>query len=595
MSAEKPIVWTIAGSDSGSGAGIQADLATMADLGCHGCSVITCVTAQNSVAVNGVEPVSEAILLAQLDTLLADLPPKAIKIGLLANQRQINLVADWLATHIAPLKTGDGLPISIILDPVMVASCGDALTGESAVQASAQTKTKLKTKPKTKLKTKPKHLAGLDFSPFAKLLTLMTPNASEFGKLVGKETASSDEMLGQASALSKRLACNLLITGGDKGSLWRSDRAEDLLICNAVAHTSPLHQHTSFRLSGERVDNPNHHGSGCTLSSAIASFLAQGLVLHDAILLAKTYVVQGIASAKALGAGAGPLARTGWPSGLVSLPRITELTGGTQLSSSDSASDCSLLGSSLSSSAANFSRYSFPRLSFLRLKRPIGVYPVVDNLNTLEQVLAAGATTAQLRIKLEDDGQAGRKGEESKQGKGKQEEGQGAAALEAQIQAAIALGRKYDAQVFINDHWQLALKHGAFGIHLGQEDLFEADLNRIAEAGIALGVSSHGVFELALASQLNPSYLALGHIFPTPTKSMPSNPQGLSMLARMVALWKPDCPRVAIGGIDASRLERVKATNVEAVAVVRAVTQADSPGEAYKQLARTWEKAYVTQ
>ncbi|QYJ96047.1 bifunctional hydroxymethylpyrimidine kinase/phosphomethylpyrimidine kinase [Shewanella alkalitolerans] len=583
MSAKKPIVWTIAGSDSGGGAGIQADLATMADLDCHGCSVITCVTAQNSVAVNGVEPVSKGILLAQLDTLLADLPPRAIKIGLLANQRQINLVADWLATHMAPLKTDDGQPIPIILDPVMVASCGDALTGESAVQASAQPKTKLK----TELKTEPKHLAGLDFSPFAKLLTLVTPNASEFGKLVGEEAKTNNEMLAQASALSRRLACNLLITGGDKGALWHSDKAEDLFICNAVAHTSPLHQHTSFRLSGERVDNPNHHGSGCTLSSAIASFLAQGLVLHDAILLAKTYVGQGIVSAKALGAGAGPLARCGWPSGLVLLPRITEVAGITSFSSSDRASD--------GPSTLSFPRPSFPGLSFPRLKRPIGVYPVVDNVNTLEQVLAAGASTAQLRIKLEDDGQRGRKGEDSKQRKCKQEESQGAAVLDAQIQAAIALGRKYDAQVFINDHWQLALKHGAFGIHLGQEDLFEADLDRIAEAGIALGVSSHGVFELALASQLNPSYLALGHIFPTPTKSMPSNPQGLSMLARMVALWTPDCPRVAIGGIDASRLEQVKATNVEAVAVVRAITQADSPGEAYKQLARMWEKAYVPQ
>ncbi|QYJ92177.1 bifunctional hydroxymethylpyrimidine kinase/phosphomethylpyrimidine kinase [Shewanella spartinae] len=567
MSAKKPIVWTIAGSDSGGGAGIQADLATMADLDCHGCSVITCVTAQNSVAVNGVEPVSEAILLAQLDTLLADLPPEAIKIGLLANQRQINLVADWLATHIAPLKTDDGQPIPIILDPVMVASCGDAFTGEPAVQASAH--------PKTELKTEPKHLTGLDFTAFAKQLTLMTPNASEFGKLVGSEARSSDEMLSQASALSTRLACNLLITGGDKGALWHSNKAEDLFICNAVAHTSPQHQHTSFRLNGERVDNPNHHGSGCTLSSAIASFLAQGLVLHDAVLLAKTYVAQGIASAKALGAGAGPLARCGWPSGLVSLPRITKLAGTTWLSSSDRASD------------------SPSTLSFPRLKHPIGVYPVVDNLNTLEQVLAAGASTAQLRIKLEDDGQAASNQEESKQEESKQEEGQGAAALEAQIQAAIALGRNYDAQVFINDHWQLALKHGAFGIHLGQEDLFEVDLERIAEAGIALGVSSHGVFELALACQLNPSYLALGHIFPTPTKSMPSNPQGLSTLARMVALWTPDCPRVAIGGIDASRLEGVKATGVEAVAVVRAVTQADSPGEAYTQLAKTWEKAYV--
>ncbi|MCG9756885.1 bifunctional hydroxymethylpyrimidine kinase/phosphomethylpyrimidine kinase [Shewanella insulae] len=559
MSADKPIVWTIAGSDSGGGAGIQADLATMADLGCHGCSVITCVTAQNSVAVNGVEPVSEAILLAQLDTLLADLPPKAIKIGLLANQRQINLVADWLATHIAPRKLDDDQPIPIILDPVMVASCGDTLT-KASLQGEVH----------------PKHLAGMDFIPFAKLLTLITPNASEFGKLVGVEATSSDEMLGQASVLSRRLDCNLLITGGDKGSLWHRDKAEDLFICDAVAYTSPLHQHTSFRLSCERVDNPNHHGSGCTLSSAIASFLAQGLVLHDAILLAKSYVAQGIASAKALGAGAGPLARTGWPSGLISLPHITEPAKATHFRTSYCASDGS-------------STLSFPRLNFPRLERPIGIYPVVDNLTTLEQILAAGATTAQLRVKLEDDGQAASKQEDSKN-----EENTGAAELEEQIQGAIALGRKYDAQVFINDHWQLALKHGAFGIHLGQEDLFEADLDRIAEAGIALGVSSHGVFELALASQLKPSYLALGHIFPTPTKSMPSNPQGLCTLARMVALWAPDCPRVAIGGIDASRLEQVKATGVEAAAVVRAVTQADSPGQAYRELSKMWEKAYVS-
>ena len=447
MSADKPIVWTIAGSDSGGGAGIQADLATMTDLGCHACSVIASVTAQNSVAVNGVEPVSESILLAQLDTLLADLPPRAIKIGLLANQRQIHLVADWLLTHIKPLRTKEGQPIPVILDPVMVASCGDALAsqGKSA-----------------KPTTQPKQ-GALDFTPFKGVLSLITPNLSEFGRLLGEETTSRDEILTQAKRLSNQLACHLLITGGDKGALWQSEWAEDLFVCNEVAHTSAIHQHRGFCLSSERVDNPNHHGSGCTLSSAIASFLAQGLVLHDAILMAKAYVSQGIRFASAVGAGAGPLARCGWPAGLTSLPLIVD---------------------------AQMSATSQQPLNFPKLQRPIGVYPVVDRLETLEQVLAAGASTAQLRIKLADDGLVDIKPV------GAPDE----SALEALIKEAIALGRAYDAQVFINDHWQLALKHGAFGIHLGQEDLCSADLEAIAKAGIALGISSHGVFELALAS-----------------------------------------------------------------------------------------------
>ncbi|MCG9746610.1 thiamine phosphate synthase [Shewanella sp. Isolate8] len=558
MSADKPIVWTIAGSDSGGGAGIQADLATMTDLGCHACSVIASVTAQNSVAVNGVEPVSESILLAQLDTLLADLPPRAIKIGLLANQRQIHLVADWLLNHIKPLRTKEGQPIPVILDPVMVASCGDALAAQVKTQGeegeSSTQPMQSQSKQGLQMQVQPKQ-GGLDFTPFRGVLSLITPNLSEFGRLLGEETTSRDEILPQAKMLSNQLACHLLITGGDKGALWQNEWAEDLFVCNEVAHTSTIHQHRGFRLSSERVDNPNHHGSGCTLSSAIACFLAQGLVLHDAILMAKAYVSQGIRFASAVGAGAGPLAHCGWPAGLTSLPLIVD--------------------AQMHANAAQ--PFNFPKL-----QRPIGVYPVVDRLETLEQVLAAGASTAQLRIKLADDGRADIKPV------GAPDE----SALEALIKEAIALGRAYDAQVFINDHWQLALKHGAFGIHLGQEDLCSADLEAIAKAGIALGISSHGVFEMALASQLNPSYLALGHIFPTPTKSMPSNPQGLKHLAHMVALWTPNCPRVAIGGIDASRLGQVKQTGVEAVAVVRAVTQAESPGEAYRRLASMWEMAH---
>ncbi|MFB2761910.1 hydroxymethylpyrimidine/phosphomethylpyrimidine kinase, partial [Shewanella xiamenensis] len=152
--APKPIVWTIAGSDSGGGAGIQADLATIKDLGGHGCSVITTLTAQSSVAVELIEPVSEAMLRTQLSTLLADLPPQAIKIGLLANQQQVHLVADWLAGF----KTQFPL-VPVILDPVMVASCGDELGDKSTA-------------------SKP-----LDFTPFKGLISLITPNVQELARL----------------------------------------------------------------------------------------------------------------------------------------------------------------------------------------------------------------------------------------------------------------------------------------------------------------------------------------------------------------------------------------------------------------------------
>ncbi|ASJ96676.1 thiamine phosphate synthase [Shewanella marisflavi] len=529
MGSAKPIVWTIAGSDSGGGAGIQADLATIADLGGHGCSVITCVTAQNSVAVNGVEPVSDALLLNQLNTLLVDLPPKAIKIGLLANQRQIDLLADWLATHFTSHAKVTGYQVPIILDPVMVASCGDTLVSAEADK-------------------------GLDFSPFGQLLTLITPNGQEFEALSALVGDDSGGISAKAQNLAHYLGCNLLITGGDKGAFWQAQYAEDHFVCHKVPHTSALHQHRGFRLSSERSDNPNHHGSGCTLSSAIASFLAHGLVLHDAVLLAKAYVGQGIAAASPVGAGSGPLERCGWPKRLKSLAKISLID----------AENCK--GPDFLRHISHHTPHGLA-LSFPALTQPIGIYPVVGDVKTLSQVLAAGASTVQLRIK-----QLSTTDE-----------------LERQIIDAIALGREYGAQLFINDHWQLAVKHGAFGVHLGQEDLFDADLEAIANAGMALGLSSHGVFEMALACQLKPSYIALGHIFPTPTKSMPSKAQGLENLKHLVALFDPGCPRVAIGGIDKSRLEAVKATGVDAVALVRAVTQAASPGDAYLELLRLWE------
>ena len=190
----------------------------------------------------------------------------------------------------------------------------------------------------------------------------------------------------------------------------------------------------------------------------------------------------------------------------------------------------------------------------------LGLYPVVDSLLWIERLLAAGVTTIQLRIKELDDAQ-----------------------VEQDIAAAIALGKRYQARLFINDYWRLAIKHGAYGVHLGQEDLETADLAAIQQAGLRLGVSTHDEQELAIAKAVRPSYIAMGHIFPTQTKQMPSSPQGLTVLKQMVDNT-PDYPTVAIGGISIERVPAVLATGVGSVAVVSAITLSDDWQQATAQL-----------
>ncbi|MFZ3622036.1 thiamine phosphate synthase [Leclercia barmai] len=190
----------------------------------------------------------------------------------------------------------------------------------------------------------------------------------------------------------------------------------------------------------------------------------------------------------------------------------------------------------------------------------LGLYPVVDSVAWLERLLAAGVKTLQLRIKDKQDDE-----------------------VEADIAAAIALGRRYDARLFINDYWRLAIKHQAYGVHLGQEDLETTDLEAIRRAGLRLGVSTHDDMEIDVALAARPSYIALGHVFPTRTKQMPSAPQGLEQLARHIERLG-DYPTVAIGGISLERAPAVLATGVGSIAVVSAITQAGDWQAATAQL-----------
>lgn len=203
---------------------------------------------------------------------------------------------------------------------------------------------------------------------------------------------------------------------------------------------------------------------------------------------------------------------------------------------------------------------SFPEFS----KNSLGLYPVVDDAEWIERLLKLGINTVQLRIKNPQQ-----------------------ADLEQQVARSIELGREHNAQVFINDYWQLALKHGAFGVHLGQEDIEESNLSQLSLAGIKIGLSTHGYYELLRIVQINPSYIALGHIFPTTTKQMPSKPQGLVRLSLYQQLIDTipytekltGYPTVAIGGIDQSTAAQVWDCGVSSLAVVRAITLAEDPQE----------------
>ncbi|MCJ7800198.1 MAG: thiamine phosphate synthase [Polaromonas sp.] len=200
--------------------------------------------------------------------------------------------------------------------------------------------------------------------------------------------------------------------------------------------------------------------------------------------------------------------------------------------------------------------------SFAPLTGPIGFYPVVHDAAWVQRLLAWGVRTVQLRIKAA---------------------GHTPAEIEREVRAAVQAGQQVPgAQVFINDHWQLALAAGAYGVHLGQEDLTDAqgaDIEALRRAGMRLGLSTHTPAELARAKAVQPSYLAIGPVYPTTLKVMPYAPVGLEQLKDW-ALQAAPYPVVAIGGISLERLPGVLACGVGGVAVVSAVTLAADPRQA---------------
>lgn len=248
---------TIAGSDSSGGAGIQADIKTMTLNGVYASSCITAITAQNTQGVRSVQEVDPDILRDQLDMVFEDIFPDAVKIGMVSSKTLIQVIAEALSRHKAR---------KIVLDPVMVATSGARLMEEAALESLVK-----------------------DLLPLADLIT---PNIPEGEILAGQEIKSSQDMEKMAKKIGEDYGVAVLLKGGHQIST-----ANDLLYDGEGL--------TWFY--GERVDNPNTHGTGCTLSSAIAANLAKGLSMEEAVKEAKTYITGCLRAGLDLGHGSGPL------------------------------------------------------------------------------------------------------------------------------------------------------------------------------------------------------------------------------------------------------------------------------------------------
>ncbi len=197
----------------------------------------------------------------------------------------------------------------------------------------------------------------------------------------------------------------------------------------------------------------------------------------------------------------------------------------------------------------------------------LGLYAVLPDAQWVARMARAGVTTVQLRFKSDDD-----------------------SAIRQEVRAAVRAVQSTDALLFINDHWQAAIDEGAYGVHLGQEDMADAPMEQIRNAGLRLGLSTHGYAEMLRAEAVGPSYLALGAVFPTTLKRMQTAPQGTARLFAYAKLTR-HLPLVAIGGIDEARIPLVMQSGVGSIAVVRAITGAENPEIAASTLQKAMELA----
>lgn len=501
-----PLLWSVAGTDSGGGAGLAADTRAAAAMGVHLCTVVAAVTAQHSQGVQGVFPVPTATLRAQLHALRSDMPARVIKTGLLASASAVDVLlaqrgAAWL-----------------VVDPVLGATAGGASFCNDELLAAYRHQ----------------------LLPQA---ALITPNRREAERLLGVAPGQwpVPELARRLRRLGAQAVC---ITGGDddacgalpEGGALALDWLDSPLATGWLAlprlHPAPGHP-------------LHHHGSGCTFATAAAAALARGFPVPDAVILAKMLTWTALRDGHAAGAGPGPLR----PDAAF----VADASALPVMSQADEETLSPALLQQWTQALESKARNDFPR----------GLYAITDQPGLVSAFAQSGVFThVQLRIKRPASEQGADPCDND--------------SLRSSIQQALAVAAHSRSTVWINDHWQLALDAGATALHLGQEDwasltpVQRHDLQQRCQHGrLQLGLSSHSLWELCRARAVAPTYIACGPLWPTTTKDMPWQPQGMAQLgwwARMAGR-----PVVAIGGILEDRqVEAAWQAGASAVCLVRA-------------------------
>lgn len=519
---QKPIIWSIAGSDSSGGAGIQADIKTAHSLNCEICTLITANTIQNSQQVLAINPTDTQTLQLAWQSLIEDKPPAVIKIGLIANNEQLA----WLATNISAIKKYNAA-CRVIFDPVLKATVGNSLQTEI-----------------------------LDWGLLKKLLLqveVITPNCLEAEYLInifdaGKAPSQSHHLKTWANIdLAKQLhSCGIrgaVLTGGHS---IKHKKVIDAYYGEIGDGEIKKRETALFTLASPYIETNFSHGSGCSFATALSCFLAHNYLMRDAFMQAKAFINKSFTlsqinekNAKVPTGYYGALQQAMWPVEKKFYPRVIEAKNSPL--SPDGFASCGT--------------------------QQLGLYPVIDSLEWLQRLLPLGLEIIQLRVKNQTQTE-----------------------LDQIIQQAVEMAKPFKTRLFINDYWQLAIKHQAYGVHLGQEDLLEANLAAIQKAGLRLGISTHGCYEFKYAEQFKPSYLAIGAIFPTQTKDMTGQIQGLQNLQHMLQIQTSSIPVVAIGGITLERAVKVLQTGIKSIAVVTAITQSSQP----EQTVADWQTLFKT-
>ncbi|MCX2861560.1 bifunctional hydroxymethylpyrimidine kinase/phosphomethylpyrimidine kinase [Paucibacter sp. PLA-PC-4] len=508
-----PVVWSVAGTDSGGGAGLSADTRAAAALGVHLCPVVAAITAQNSVGVQAVFPLPGEQLQAQLSSLATDMPPRVIKTGLLASVAAVRSVAEMVDA----LRRERGF-VGLVVDPVLCSTAGGAYFADEALIAAYR-------------------------EWLLPRASLVTPNRREAARLTGL-TGLTDDVPAMAAALRQLGSLAVCITGGDDAAELALDWWDGIL-----SPWQPELGRTTGWLALPRVATRHHHGSGCSFATAAAAAMARGFPLPDATVLAKMLSWTALRDGHAAGAGAGPL-RPG-PAFIAEPQAMPVMSFGAE-----------------PLDAATLIRWGRVLRGEVKADFRCGLYAITDDAARVAELAGAGLFP-QIQLRVKAEAQVGQD-------------------LRMAIRAALR-DAGCGSQLWINDHWRLALEEGAMALHLGQQDwaaLRDEERSLLLRerevCGLKLGISSHSLWELARARGLAPSYIACGPVWPTTTKDMPWLPQGLSQLRWWTRM--AGTPVLGIGGVlSTAQAERVARTGVAGVCLVSALNQGAAAWTAYSE------------